>query len=424
MKKYFSLFFILMMTAVTYAQTVGTTARELAQLSRQVARAAEESTLQMQMLRTAGVTGGQAFQLTKQLETNAQAALDLARTAKKREPLCYMSQGTYPVVDMNVKSKWAMRPYHRAMPDLKKAKNIALYAVAQENHLVAQEMKRLEEQVWKQIWDNMDRLEQAAANTPQVADPLRFVVENLPSSVNTLFVGEVHRFPEIQEAMHRLLTLLREQQPDRQIILLTEFLPKDFVWEGNIPANFKGFSDYAVAGFFNKNKLELWKYARELNIPSVGLEPIQSCLSAELHPLFLLDNRFTKREKISLNESLSGMKYRNKNFVGVLQSVREKFPDALFVVYTGSAHVEYNAFDSVSSHFKPEKTFVLDIFPSVQRVAQKVGTSNLLFARNLGHPIRQYILEGDFPQNFQFFDKELAPIAGVDAFIRLETPKK
>ena len=85
--------------------------------------------------------------------------------------------------------------------------------------------------------------------------------------------------------------------------------------------------------------------------------------------------------------------------------------------------MEYHKFYSVAAQFKPQETFVLSLFPSVKRLAQRLGEDKET-AQYSYHPIRQFIQVGDFPQNFLYFNKDLAPIAGVDALIRLETPKE
>ncbi len=423
MKKYISLFFILLMTAAAHAQTVGTTARELSQLSRQVARAAGESSFQMQMLHMAGLTGGQAFQLTQSLQRKAQAALEQARAASGniRFPLTLPGEVT-PVVDMKIRDKWQLKPHLQGMPNLKKTRDIAAYLISQENLLFVQEMKRLEQHVWPQIEANMKRLEQAAQNTPQPADPLRYVAQHLPLSVNTLFVGEMHGFGENSQAVHKLLVNLRQAQPNRPIILFTEFLPEYFRWKGKIPwkYNSKNFLRYFWAsGFDLEYKRTLWEAAREINITTVGLEPYQACLTDDAK----LKVDFPYKEDERFNASLIGLQYRNEKFLEVLRAYRELNPNALFVVYTGAGHVEYHQFASVSTHFNPETTFVLGLVPSVERIAKKLHTKED-YAQECGHPIRNFTWTGEFPQNFQLFNKELAPIAGVDAFIRLEAPKE
>ena len=424
MKKYFSLFFILLMTAAAHAQTVGTTARELSQLSRHVARAAGESSFQMQMLHMAGLTGGKAFQFTKQLERQAQAALEQAYAASSNMhyPLKFPF-GVVPVVDMKIGDKWQLVPYTIWGPNLEKNRDIALYMISEENLLFVRETKRLKEHVWPQLNSKIEQLEQAAANTPQVADPLHTVIENLPSAVNTLFVGELHGYPEIKQAVYRILKQLREQQPNRKIILFTEFLPKDFAWKGKIPSSFNEWhGDHSIVGFWNKNLRKLWDRASELGIPSIGLEPMRSCLNSSAS-FFQRDRKNVEKKKIDFDTSLTGMQYRNDNFVDLLQRYRKKYPDALFVVYTGAAHVEYHYFSSVSAQFELEKSFVLALLPSVERIAKKFHTREI-FTIHTGHPIRDFTWAGNFPQKFQLFNKELAPIAGVDALIRLETPRE
>ena len=399
MKKYFFLI-ILFCNFTAHAQKLGP-ALETAQLARQVASQS-------------------AAQLSQQLERGAQAALEQARAAKI-ETYPYISHNIAPAVGVQVLSGWQVEPLYQDRPELKKAGDISSYLLRQENSLVVQEMERQKNHVWPQLGSNIKQLEQAAAATPQTDDPLHTVIEKLPSSVNTLFVGELHGFPEIKQAMNRLLVQLRRQQPSRPIILFTEFLPKDFVWKEKNPS-FKWHPGCRKVGLENKDFLAVWNQAQELNIPTVGLEPMQSCLDTRLCSSFfsLAGNGVVPKY---FNISLSGIKYRNENFVEVLQRYRENNPDALFVVYTGTSHVEYHKFYSVAAQFKPQETFVLSLFPSVKRLAQRLGEDKET-AQYSYHPIRQFIQVGDFPQNFLYFNKDLAPIAGVDALIRLETPKE
>ncbi len=400
MKKYFSLFFILLMTAAAHAQKLGP-ALETAQLARQVASQS-------------------AAQLSQQLERGAQAALEQARAAKI-ETYPYISHNIAPAVGVQVLSGWQVEPLYQDRPELKDVGDISLYLIRQENRLVAQEMERQKNHVWPQLGSNIKQLEQAAANTPQVADPLHYVVQHLSPSVNTLFVGELHGYPEIKQAMNRLLVQLRRQQPNRPIILFTEFLPKDFVWKEK-NSSFKWQPGCRKVGLENNDFLAVWKQAQELNIPTVGLEPMRSCLDRRLCSFFLsvFNEDISPR---SFNISSSGIKYRNEKFVETLQQYRENNPEALFVVYAGTSHVEYHKFSSVAAQFKPQETFVLSLSPSVKRLAQRLGEDKET-AQYSYHPIRQFIQVGNFPQDFLYFDKGLAPIAGVDALIRLETPKE
>ena len=422
MKKYFSLFFILLMTAAAHAQTVGTTARELSQLSRQVARAAAKNTVYVPWEATLADTGVTSSEMTQHLKEMADQSLVMARTAERNIPYPYKSFYTCPRIDMKIVEKWQLEQLHPDMPYLKRTKHLAPYFVSKENRLIEQEIERLKRDVWPQLEARLPELEQAAQNTPQPADPLRYVAQHLPLSVNTLFVGEMHGFEENSQAVYRLLRNLRQAQPNRPIILFTEFLPEYFRWKGKIPWKYNSknfFGGFWAGGFDFEYYRTLWEQAREINITTVGLEPYQACLTDDAK--LKVDSSHKQDERF--DSSLTGLQYRNEKFLEVLRAYRELNPNALFVVYTGAGHVEYHQFASVSTHFNPETTFVLKLVPSVERIAKKLNTKED-YAQECGHPIRNFTWIGEFPQKFQFFNKELAPIAGVDALIRLETPKE
>ena len=56
------------------------------------------------------------------------------------------------------------------------------------------------------------------------------------------FLGEIHFIKEVQQAVGQLMYALREQNPNRRIVLFTEFI--DLPYSGNYSSNQSLFSYY------------------------------------------------------------------------------------------------------------------------------------------------------------------------------------
>ncbi len=439
-RRYFIFFSILLAMPAVHAQTVGTTALETAQLARRVERAAAAGkNFCIPWMDLVGDSGLYPFQITHQLKSEAKKALEQARAAHQTVKFPRKSHLIYPQKDVLIGVPWQLTPLHEDRPYLEARKHLSLYFVNKENRLIVQEIERLKSDVWPQFRSKLVQLERAAAETPQMQDPLPSLIRGLSPQVNTLFVGEMHYFDELKHALIRLLTLLQTQQPGRKIILFTEFLPQDFEWEGKVPEDFT--FPFTIAGFNSKGLISVWDQALKQDIPVVGLEPKNMCLPDFIQSEFVVDHWCCALTNV--DTSLSGIQYRNEKFAETLQHYREKYPDALFVVYTGAAHSMYNKFASISARFKPEETFVLLLQPTRQRMREHFENENKEMEKSLGHPLaaspeqqRKEIEEkidnlhplkahysvGDFPQAFIQFDKELAPVAGFDAFVRVQPP--
>ncbi len=423
MKKYISLFFILMMTAAAHAQTVGTTARETAQLARQVERAiAEGNAFCIPWMQTVGDTGLYSFQLSRQLAREASQARRDALQAKASIPPHHKALATFPASDLHIhKHVVVPKALYEAVPYLTRKKDISRYVSTQENQLYIQDIERLRQTVWPQLDEALPRLERLAATLKQPKDPLQFIAQEIPSSINFLLVGDLHGFPETKQAVSSLLSHLRKRYPAKQIILLTEFLPKGFVWKGQVPENYQELPMY-VPGFEREGYIPLWEEADKQDIPVAGLEPTTVCKipnekiyfdSADINDIGMYRPLFA---------SALGLKYRNEQFMQTIRFLHEKRPHALFVIYAGDGHLSYNAPFSLARELKKEETFTLIINPSRQRLEEVLNLSPQ--QSRATHPLRDFITEGNFPQNFLYWqDPSLAQIAGFDAFIQLESPK-
>ena len=133
-------------------------------------------------------------------------------------------------------------------------------------------------------------------------------------------------------------------------------------------------------------------------------------------------NRAGQKQKTSVWASLEGMLVRNEHYAAILQEYRKMHPDALFIVYTGAAHVQYISPFSLSKKFPPEETFVVSLYPS-QRLGLTPAESQSMNVRPFYTSLMSefdFATGGTFPQKTLYWKtKESARAAGFDVQLKL-----
>ena len=415
MKKYSLLILTFLLGSLnSHAQTVGSTALETAQLARQVERAiAAGKNFCIPWLGLVGDTGLYSFQLTHQLKHQSKEALATAREISKDFPN-FDSFFFVPVLNVKALDVSRVRAIYPHLSSLTE-KQLALALAKQENTLFAQEASRFKKYLQPRAQQLLPRFREEAKKTENVKDPIRFVVKQLSPDISTILLGEEHFFPHVQDAVARFLHALYMKYPKRKIIVLTEFLPENFVWGKNQPRS--GLEAPGECVPYPK----LWEIVTNHHMEIIGMEPlpiypyIESRVlefTTEIKPEQIGDlDEDALWEAAGFTGQLSGMKYRNEQFVKTIQAYREKYPDALLVVYAGSAHVGYNDPFALADALPKENKFVL----KMEIKAQKPSDMAV-------HSLNERLeFEEDFAQKLLYFqDPELAHIAGFDANIIVE----
>lgn len=292
---------------------------------------------------------------------------------------------------------------------LKNSNQTGKYLVARNNRLVIQEMRRMGK-VRAQIDENLPRLQAEAANTPQPDDPPAWLAQLLPPSTTQLFIGEAHGYPEIHQFVARLTHELRTRQPEREIILFTEFLPENMKWTGHRP------SIAQVPEVFQKY-YPIWDQALQARVQVIGLELSEAvddfCEVRYLDPLGNLD-------KQSVWSSLEGVRLRNERWQKTLATYRAQHPDALFIVYTGADHSMYNRPFALAT--PNEHSFVSVLYPDRYAAFVPSGRfSGMYVAKPMRGPLERLVEELDFQRAIiKWESADLAPIAGFD--VRIKVP--
>ena len=217
-----------------------------------------------------------------------------------------------------------------------------------------------------------------------------------------LLLGEIHA-PEIGNALPDLLRELRRTQKDRPIFLFTEFLPERQEW---------GHLD--VGTLYFPNQEFIWNTAYVQRIPVIGLEP---------HFIYQTQLQLMERDPFhqgrtmpgnNIWQSLAGVRMRNQHWMPILQEYRAQYPDALFIVYAGNAHVSYSEPYSIANRLSKQNTLVALLYPEqdVWRVSGKTSVLTSKFdAWTNGKFVKDNIVQFDLPV--------FSRIVGFDIRIRI-----
>ena len=180
---------------------------------------------------------------------------------------------------------------------------------------------------------------------------MTWLARQVTPETKNLLLGEIHN-TTLGDALPELLRELRRTQQNRQIFLFTEFLPARQEW---------GHMD--VGALYFPDQEFIWNTAYVQRIVVIGLEPY---FTFQDQPQLMERNPFYQGRAMPGNniwQSLAGVRVRNQRWMQILQEYREKYPDALFIVYAGNAHVSYSEPYSLGSRLAKQNTLVALLYP-------------------------------------------------------------
>ena len=294
------------------------------------------------------------------------------------------------------------------IPHITTPEQIANIFLANNNNLAPVEQQRMAG--WLSLLaQKVPALKEETTNLVQPQNLSSWLAQQIPSETKTLFIGELHRKENIKQFIRQLLPQLRASHPDTPIFLFTEFLPSRFEW---MPFHNPATHPYGT----------VFQTSLQENITVIGLEPQY----VQDNFLFLeYKNRAGQKQKVSIWTSLEGMRLRNEHYTSILQEYRRTYPDALFIVYTGAAHVQYNSPFSLSKDLSPQETFVVSLYPA-QRLGLTPAESQSLNLRPFYTSLTSefdFATGGTFPQQVLYWQtKDSARAAGFDVQLKLPDP--
>ncbi len=245
---------------------------------------------------------------------------------------------------------------------------------------------RIAERIWKER-----RRRACRKNASVYLEQLRFVESQdatvwagmVPASAKLIFVGEGH-FQDVYKHMESLLTAYSRLYPRRKIIFLTEFAIDVY------PRLVRDGREW------NPDYINLWNNLQAARIPAAGLEEALCHASYEGFPV----GTYIRAEK-------AGKAARNAHYIRRIKQWREKYPNAVFFIYTGSGHLDMQDITAVPWAFEEEGRFVMNF-------SYKVYPSNFIY-RLTGGDMRPGVLK--------WKGREAARAAGFDMQIILAEEK-
>ena len=406
MKKYISLFLILLVTTAAHAQF------------NQAARAALETTSNAALRKAATVstdgvlkglnpaslsTAQLARALRQRVHSSYQEAIDALEDAPY--PPLLGAPATYnsfklPLFPMRGEKVYPDKPFLQKPlvgPFLTES-----YFLVESNRLFVESIQQQRENFWPSFMDAIPQFYEEAQAMVQPDDSLTWALEQISENTKNLLIGEFHGYHEITSFTGELLKGLREKFPQREIILLTEFLPADQGPSGHLLGSF---SSYPYEIYYK----ELWKKIEELEIQLVGLEPRH--VDSDSSTI-----KFFNGEKIYKTSpwcTLEGMRIRNDFWWNILQQKRAEHPDALFVIYAGNGHLSYSYPFSLGKKLFGPDTYLLGLVPETVE-----GKNNIQDPQT--DPLEYTLPSLDFPQTvLAWKTPRLAELSGYNARIKL-----
>ena len=168
----------------------------------------------------------------------------------------------------------------------------------------------------------------------------------IPSTARKIYVGEEHWQPVIYEAFEKLIFQYQKMYPQRQIIVLAEFVSdRLFPWQEPgrpvRPLEMPFRQNNAIFSFFNR-------FVKK-GIQVVGLEDV-AYVQEHAEMITPFDNEA---------QSVKGMKERNEHWRNIIDRVATQNPQAVLFIYAGSLHTHYRAPYSLAN--SSPQNFVLQL---------------------------------------------------------------
>lgn len=293
------------------------------------------------------------------------------------------------------------------LPFLKNSRQMGKYLAARNNRLLLQEIRRMQ-QVWAQIDENLPRLRKEAAETEQPENQITWLADSIPERTTQLFIGERHDHSEIHQFVVELVQELRTRQPDRQILLFTEFLPENLKWTKRYERTLMVREE--LSQFF-----PIWNQIVQAQVPVIGLE-LPQAINDTCSVRYLRADGFLDKQTVWA--SLEAVRLRNERWQKTLATYRAQYPDALFIIYTGADHSLYNRPFTLAT--PGEQTFVSVLYPNRYAAYESSRFFSELVAKPMPGPLERLVDQLDFQRPaVKWQSPDLPAIAGFDVRIKI-----
>ncbi len=243
-------------------------------------------------------------------------------------------------------------------------------------------------------------LTQKISNSTQ--EPFVQMAAQIGPEIKQVMIGEIHDYTWLQPGISSFLEALRAKYPKRQIVLVTEFLPRG-------KKNMRPARDWMRQA--NPEYETLFNEATRLGIRIKGLE--SNYIYFHTPPKMEIPG-VTPEEEVNMWSTTEGMRVRNADWYQAIAEYRKEMPDALFIVYAGAAHLDYSYLSSLSRRFPREETFIGMVYPYVPDGKEIMTCDN----------IDEVLPALNTVKYLSWPSKDLRNLAGFDVRIKLPEPAK
>ena len=274
-----------------------------------------------------------------------------------------------------------------------------------QNALYVHFVTEIAPKIRKRVQELYPQFEQVANDwaKQQPENPVTWVAQQVPTDTDNLVIGEIH-LDEIPQAMIPMLDVLTERMNGREIIFLTEFLPKGHVLDVEHDLDML---DQKPIRNFRKRNYPLWKALHERNIPVIGLEPEfvegsleDECLATACD-FYAIPEEYSAPVPTDVWVNQEGLRIRNQHWLEEIQNQRKAHPNALFIIYAGKKHTSYLEPFSIAREL-PGKKFVIEVL-----------------SKGFAPDLENLLISKQMPDCFPLTDPQLAQAAGFDALIKI-----
>lgn len=257
------------------------------------------------------------------------------------------------------------------------------------------------EQVRRAVWEHIPQFHAAQQTlTHPASQDMAWLAGQITPETKYFLIGELHD-PAIGNYIPDLLHEVRRRQPKREIFLFTEFLMDGQVWGKN----------QGEVLFFPAH-VPIWNRATRDKITVVGLEPSFTYRADVALAERRVDLAGRTMDGDSMWASIEGVRIRNQYWLALLTQYRKRYPEALFIIYGGNGHVDYESPYALGKHFAGPDTFVALLYPEYLAAQNNQVT-------NLTSSFDRWTKGAFLDRVLQFNDKNLSQIAGFDVRIRI-----
>ena len=264
---------------------------------------------------------------------------------------------------------------------------------------------------------------QTTVRVPQAGEnPARWLAGQVPADTRVLAIGQGFYFnPAVVDATEEFLVALRQQMPQRDIIVLTSFLEDGTEWSPQLESSITT-DNY----LYRKGYEPLWQSAHAQQIQVIGME------KSDIFRKFTGSLEGTDSNGVPSDAfweyTLEAAAMRAQLFEKNVKKYQQLYPDALIVLYVEQAQASFNFPFSAVNKLPEEGLYAVGIvskttpklrangfmFPGEEE--QKLSTRTTLF--------EQMYAQAQLPQAGAVA-RGLAKDVGSDSWIKIEyNPEK